>query len=76
MTVDARSDRDDIGEALLRNGHARGDVAEIEKPFGQIVANLAAQEGEIGEGSGRKNARGGKKAERVAAIDHGCTGTG
>ena len=50
--------------------------AEVEKPLGQIVAKLAALVGDIGETTVGKNARGGEKTERMAAIDHGFVRTG
>jgi hypothetical protein len=52
------------------------DRACIEKPLGQIVANFAALGRDIGKAARGQNARGGKKTERMAAIDHGNIRTG
>ena len=48
--------------------------AEVEKPPGKIVAELAALIGDVGKTAGRQEACGGEKAERVATIDHGVSG--
>ena len=47
------------------------DRADVEKPLCQVVAKFAALVGDIGEAARRNEARGGKKSERMAAIDHG-----
>src|SRR5262249_28120708 len=46
---------------------------EVEEALCQIVAELAALVGDVGEAAGWNKCGGGKKTERVAAMDHGKT---
>ena len=47
------------------------DRSHVEKMLGQAFADLAALGCDIGKASRRQQARGGKQAERMAAMDHG-----
>ncbi len=47
------------------------DRADIEKMLGEALANFAALGCDVGKASRRQQRRGGKKTERVAAMDHG-----
>ena len=45
--------------------------AEVEEALCEIVAELAALIGDVGEAAGGQKSGGGEKTERMAAMDHG-----